>query len=241
MTDVTWTLRQIRSYCLNHMGAILTIDANRATPATADGTEARVHAATLACIARFGLTKTTLDDIARESGISRATIYRTFPGGREVLFQSVLMAEIHRFYAELGTALAEIDDLEELLTVGLAASMRFLRSHGALQTLVEMEPGLLLPQFAFHRLDLVLSDAAAFAVPFLEPHLRTGAPDDDDRIWAVAEHLVRIVLSYTMHPSPRIDPFDDESIRALVRHHVLPGLTPGASTEPPADNPEGTP
>ena len=222
------------------MGAILTIDANRSAAAAPESTEARVHAATLACIARFGLTKTTLDDIARESGISRATIYRAFPGGRDVLFQSVLMAEIHRFYAELGAALAEIDDLEELLTVGLAESMRFLRSHAALQTLVEMEPGLLLPQFAFHRLDLVLSDAAAFAVPFLEPHLRSGEPGDDDRIWTVAEHLVRIVLSYTMHPSPRIDPFDDVSIRSLVRHHVLPGLTPGPSVEPTVDYPEGT-
>ncbi len=225
------------------MGAILTIDTKRPATVAPTGTEARVHAATLSCIARFGLSKTTLDDIARESGVSRATIYRTFPGGREVLFQSVLMAEIGRFYDVLGSALAEIDDFEDLLTVGLAASMRFLRDHDALQTLVDIEPGLLLPQFAFHRLDLVLTDAAAFAVPFLEPHLRTGDDRsvDDDRIWTVAEHLVRIVLSYTMHPSPHVDPSDDESVRRLVRHHVLPGLVPDASIEPHADHRQGTP
>lgn len=38
--------------------------------------------AALACIGRWGLAKTTLDDIAREAGISRATVYRRVPGGK---------------------------------------------------------------------------------------------------------------------------------------------------------------
>ncbi len=208
------------------MGAILTIDVNRTS---SSDNAARVHVAALGCIARFGLSKTTLDDIARESGVSRATIYRTFPGGRDVLLQSVLMAEISRFFEELASVLAELDDLEDLLTAGLANSMRFLRDHEALRTIVELEPGLLLPQFAFHRLDLVLAHAAGFAAPFLEPHVGPASNDADshDAAWSAAEHLVRIVLSYTMHPSALVDPSDDESIRRLVRHHVLPGLEPG--------------
>lgn len=221
------------------MGAILTIDAKRTDPSA---NASRVHTATLGCIARFGLSKTTLDDIARESGVSRATIYRIFPGGREILLQSVLMAEISRFFEELTAVLAELDDLEDLLTAGLAGSMRFLREHEALRTMVELEPGLLLPQFAFHRLDLVLSHAAAFAAPFLEPHVgqTDGSSSDgsfNDAAWSAAEHLVRIVLSYTMHPSDLVDPSDDESIRHLVRHHVLPGLEPG----PHVPHSEGNP
>lgn len=210
------------------MGAILTIDANHAANHdAASGAEDRVRAATLSCIARFGLTKTTLDDIARESGVSRATIYRTFPGGRDVLFQSVLLSEIGRFFDGLGAVLDQLDDLEDLITAALAASMRFLREHDALHTVIEMEPGILLPQFAFHHLDLVLSHAAAFGAPYLEPHL-----DSADDAWATAEHLVRIVLSYTMHPSALVDPYDDDSIRRLVRRHVLPGMKPG----PPPTN-----
>lgn len=211
------------------MGALLAIDVNRtSSPAETDD---RVREATLACIARFGLTKTTLDDIARESGVSRATIYRTFPGGREVLLQSVVAAEINRFFAELDERLTPLDDLEELLTVGLAASMRFLAEHAALRTIVQVEPGLLLPMFAFHRLDVALSHVAAFAAPHLEPHLGSS-----DAAWSAAEHLTRIVLTYTMHPDPAVDPSDDASIRRLVRHLVLPGLTAGTAnrtiTEP---------
>lgn len=207
------------------MGALITTDLRSAE--SADTVEARIHEATLACIGRFGLTKTTLDDIARESAVSRATVYRVFPGGRETLLQRVLVAEVDRFFGVLRRTLDPLDDLEDLVVAGLGASMRFLWSHEALRTIVTVEPGVLLPQFAFHRLDVVLDRAAAFAAPYLRPHVAT------DRDAATgAEHLVRILLSYTMHPDRRIDPFDDASIRRLVRLFVLPGLAPGRPSRP---------
>lgn len=218
------------------MGALLAIDVNRTSsrPGPPAGTDDRVREATLACIARFGLTKTTLDDIARESGVSRATIYRTFPGGREILLQSVVVSEIDRFFTELDARLRAVDGLEDLLTVGLGASMRFLAEHAALRTIVQVEPGLLLPMFAFHRLDVALLHAASFAAPHLEPYLGSA-----DAAWSAAEHLTRIVLTYTMHPDPAVDPSDDASIRRLVRHLVLPGLTAG-STVNESVQPKGT-
>ena len=36
----------------------------------------RLLAATYRCVSRFGLAKTTIDDVAKQSGLSRATIYR---------------------------------------------------------------------------------------------------------------------------------------------------------------------
>ena len=44
--------------------------------------EQRILAATIRCVSRWGVGKTTLDDIAREAGCSRATIYRVVPGGK---------------------------------------------------------------------------------------------------------------------------------------------------------------
>lgn len=199
------------------MGASLTTAADTRSVATED----RIRAATLACIGRFGLAKTTLDDVARRSGVSRATIYRVFPGGRDTLFEAVLSAEIHRFFGELATELDRHDDLEDVVVAGLGASMRFLLGHEALGAVVAYDPALLLPQLAFDRLDGVLTAATAFAAPYLEPHLGTHAAAVSG-----AEHLVRIVLSYTLQPSPRLDPFDDASVRAFVHRHVVPGLRP---------------
>lgn len=206
------------------MGAFLT---TAAEPDTGSGSaEARIRSATLSCIARFGLAKTTLDDVARQSGLSRATIYRVFPGGRDTLFEAVLTAEVHRFFWDLAAELDRHDGLEDLLIAGLGESMRFLVEHEALHAVVTYDPALLLPQLAFHRLEGVITAATAFATPYLEPHVASYA----DAV-SGAEHLVRIVLSYTLAPSGRVDPFDDTSIRALVHRHVLPALR--STTAPP--------
>jgi AcrR family transcriptional regulator len=70
----------------------------------------RIVAATLRCISRWGVGKTSLDDVAREAGVSRATVYRLFPGGRDGLFEAVARHEIARFFAAVGTRLAAADD-----------------------------------------------------------------------------------------------------------------------------------
>ena len=213
------------------MGTILTSAAERDITSTED----RVLDATLRCITRFGLSKTTLDDVARESGVSRATIYRAFPGGRETLFDALLASEIGRFFDVLRAELDATDDLEDLLVAGVGGAMRFLLDHEALRAIVSLEPVLLVPQLVFHRLDTVLDLATAFAVPHLERHL--SSRDDAE---AAAEHLVRIVLSYTLHPSARVDPHDEGSVRALVRRHVLPGIAIDAAhlRSDPRANPE---
>ena len=58
---------------------------------------------------------------------------------------------------------------------------------------------------------------------------------DDAAARSGAEHLVRIVLSYTLHPSDRVDPSDTESVRRLVRAHALPAVASAAT--PPAPDP----
>lgn len=212
-------MRQIQCYCLTEMRSLLAPD-----PRLADetSTEARVRDATLACVARWGLGKTTLDDIARESGVSRATIYRVFPGGKDALFDAVLAAEISRFFHTLDDVVADAADLEELLVAGVGGSMRFLLDHAALAAVLALEPELVLPQFAFHRLDPVLAMASRFAAPHLERHLPPGRGLDSRR---AAEYLVRVVLSYCLHPSDHVDPHDPASVRLLVRNHLVPALT----------------
>lgn len=206
------------------MGVLVT---NDVVPAE-DGTAARVCDAALGCIARFGVTKTTLDDVAREAGVSRATVYRTVPGGRDVLLTAVLEREVAAFFGTLADELDRHDRLEDLLVAGVGAALRLLRDHAALGTVVALEPHLLLPQVAFHRLDPVLRAVTRFATPYLEPHVDDAA--------GLAEHLVRIVLSYTLHPSERLDPDDPDSVRRLVDDHVLPGL----SVRTPSTRPETT-
>jgi AcrR family transcriptional regulator len=200
------------------MGAISITDAPAPSRA-----ERRIRDAALDCIARNGLRRTTVDDIARTAEVSRATTYRLFPGGKETIVDAVVGQEVQRFFADITVELGRHDDAEGLLVAGVGGALRFLAGHGALRAVLDHEPGLLLPQVAFHRLGPVLDAAAAFAAPHLRAHVPDG-PDADERAHEVAELVVRVVLSHALQPSPHLDPDDPASVARFVRTHLLPAL-----------------
>src|SRR5947207_8563309 len=95
--------------------------------------EQRVIDAALRCIARWGIGKTTLDDVAREASCSRATIYRLFPGGKDALLAAITRSEVNRFFTGLAQRFADAADLEGLLTGGILYASGALAGHDALQ------------------------------------------------------------------------------------------------------------
>ena len=187
----------------------------------ADATAERpVIDATLRCIARFGVGKTTLDDVASEARCSRATVYRLFPGGKDRLLEAVVLHETARFAAGLRDAVAGIDDVEELLVAGVGYAARHLKHHDALQFLLAYEPELILPLICFRQLDVLLAIATDLAGPHLAPYVGEGEAA------RAGEWLARIVVSYLVAPSSGFDLTDPDSVHRLVRAHVLPGLAP---------------
>src|SRR5205809_45385 len=83
----------------------------RAEPLAPEGSlEQRVVAAALRCFARWGVDKTTLEDVARESGYSRATVYRCFPGGKDAVVQRVARTEVSRFLEGIAACIESVAD-----------------------------------------------------------------------------------------------------------------------------------
>src|SRR5207245_805979 len=79
----------------------------------------RILEATYACVARYGLAKTTVEDVARAARLSRATVYRYFPGGRDQLMGEVIAWETGRFFGRLAEAVAGAPDFGALLEEAL--------------------------------------------------------------------------------------------------------------------------
>jgi len=184
----------------------------------------RIVDATLRCIARWGLAKTTLDDVAREAGCGRATIYRTFAGGKTELLIAVLRREVARAEAAITEAVSGASDLESLLVAGVLTASRMLAFDDALRFLLDHEPDAVLPLMSFERLDALLQHAAAFTAPFLAPYV------GDQEAQHAAELVVRVVVSYALNPSDHIDPTVERDARRLVSTYLLPALAP--HTEP---------
>lgn len=178
----------------------------------------RIVDGALRCIARYGTVKTTLDDIAREAGLSRATLYRTFPDGREGVLAAVVETEVARFFSDLAVAMGEAHDLEDLLVAGMVEAARRLSDHSALRYLLEHEPETVVTHLAFDPMDRLLEVASTFAAPFFGRWL------EPDQALRGSEWAVRIVVSYLICPAAGTDLTDPVDARRLVSRFVVPGL-----------------
>ena len=201
-----------------------------APAAAADGIERRAVAALLACTARHGLAKTTLDDVAREAGCSRATLYRYFRGKRE-LVRVTVAAEAARIGDVLRAESAAGETLEDAVVALVAGATRELREHAALQFVLAFEPELVLPHVTFSAGNGFLAAAATMLAPAFEGHV---GPERANR---AGEWVARLVLAYALcplDPTTSIDLTDAAAARGLVREFVLPGLVASSSqpTEP---------
>ncbi|MGH9294530.1 MAG: TetR/AcrR family transcriptional regulator, partial [Acidimicrobiales bacterium] len=149
----------------------------------------------LACVARFGVSKTTVDDVARRAGLSRATLYRLFPGGRNELLAAMAQREIARALAALATRLDQAPSLRDRLLITLVVSSELICGHEALATAVSEDAGSVLPYLSFSGLDKVLAVSAAFLAPQL-----TGELSNPDAS-RVGEWVGRLVLSHVVCPA----------------------------------------
>ena len=178
----------------------------------------RLLQATYTCVARWGLAKTTVEDAAREAGVSRATVYRYFPGGRDELIGAVVGWEFARFFLRLYDEVHEADTLEEVMERGLVFAHNAILEHEVLQRILQTEPEILLP-----RLTVEANETHKLVATFLEPYLVRHGMAEGAELSTAADFLARMVLSYIGSPG-RWDLNDPEQVARLVRAELLAGI-----------------
>jgi AcrR family transcriptional regulator len=196
-------------------------------PPVPTSAEQRLGGALLRCIARWGLTKTTIEDVAREAGMSRATAYRVLPGGKAAILEVAVRSEVARLIDEVTVASAPAEDLEDCLLRVVHRSSCFLADHPALQFIRDHEPLILEQYLGFERLEGLFGTAGDLLAPCLDRFLDTRGAHD------VAVWLCRLVVSYLLTPSAALDLSNEDDARRLLRTFVVPGLgTDGADSTP---------
>ncbi|MGI8709845.1 MAG: TetR/AcrR family transcriptional regulator [Acidimicrobiales bacterium] len=180
--------------------------------------EDRILDAALALVARWGVAKTALGDVAKAAGCSRATVYRTFPGGKQQLFEALGRRELQAYVADVAQVIDAADDLEDALASSLVVAARLLGDHGAAQFVLEHEPGLLLPFLGFHQVDVLYRAAAAVMGPHFERFLPV-----DRAAWA-AEWAARLLITYVFNPGEPGDLACVADARHLVATFLLPAF-----------------
>lgn len=200
------------------------VDADAPAPAS-DATE-RILDAALVLVARWGVAKTALGDVAKEAGCSRATLYRAFPGGKQHLLRSLATRELRAYQGAVLDAVDAADTLEDALTMGLVVATRALHDHDAAQFILSHEPGLLLPFLGFREVERLYAHAS----PVLGAHLVRFVPPER-AAWA-AEWVARLFITYLFNPHAGLDLADEADARRLVRTYLMPAFTTAPRTIP---------
>jgi AcrR family transcriptional regulator len=169
-------------------------------------------------LARYGIRGTSMAQVAREMGVSRATLYRQV-GSLEDAIALMSSRRFHRF----------LDELVELSAVGINADTfvhvivrtdRAALADPVVQRILHDEPELLGRYLSGGSLAVLAGQVTDYLTPIVAAAMGAGLVRRSDPATA-AGWLVRIVLALGAVPPP------DDELEQAVRAVLLPLLDPG--------------
>jgi AcrR family transcriptional regulator len=157
----------------------------------APSTRERILDAAFEAVARHGLSRLTMDDVARLAGLSRQSVYRYFDS-KDALIQSVVFREEEAFIEGIRAAHARHERPEDGMREAILFCLRTAREHPLLDRLLASEPEVLLPFLTTRGGDLI-----ARARSVIED-LASGWALGNDLVHRTADVAVRAIVSYTL-------------------------------------------
>lgn len=171
-------------------------------------------------VARHGLGKTTMQDVADTAGCSRAGLYRHFPT-KDALLRALALREVEHF---LEAHRNRVEGLEgpQRVEEAFVFAVRYVREHPVVRGILAVEPETLVGAVARGEVGagLVRTTAALVAQLIEQGNLRPVDPE------VVARTLLRLLLSYVLAPELGEEPSDEDALRETFREVVLDGLAP---------------
>jgi len=176
----------------------------------------RILDATKACCERWGIAKVSVDDIAAEAGVSRATLYRMFPGGKDTVLDALRVRELEEFFIVLKQGVEGTETLEDLVVCTVVVATEELRNDKHLALMLMSEPGDTLAQLTVQGLPRIIRMASLFLAPLVDRYLDRPAGAQ------LVDLLSRLVISYFLAPSEHVDFGDRDSARHFITTQILP-------------------
>lgn len=191
-----------------------------------DAITTRILDATLEQAELVGIRRMTMEDVARRSGVGRATLYRRFPT-KDALIDALVLAEARRYLDGSAQARSRADTLEDRLVYGTVFTVTFLREHTLLKKLLRTEPETILPSLTIDA-GAILDFATDHSAALLRTDLygtSTTTPAQERHLRTVAELHTRLTLSFIVTPHTGIKLTTIGDTRAYVRTYLLPMVT----------------
>ncbi|MGV9411377.1 TetR/AcrR family transcriptional regulator [Nocardia sp. NPDC003693] len=173
---------------------------------------------------RVGVKKTTLEDVAREAGVDRVTVYRRI-GSRDDLVQAVFNREVGLVLTDLARIPELHDTLDGMLVELFLGVLTHWREHPVATRMLALEPERVLTKLSVEGSE-VFTLAVSATAALLENAVERGllAPADD--LTTRAEIVCRLVHSLILLPHATIALDSREQITEFARRYLLPIVDP---------------
>ncbi len=196
--------------------------------ANADEARQQILAAAERVIQRYGISKTTMDDIGREAGVSRPTVYRYF-GDREALVAALIERRSRMLFERARTFILRHETFAEQLVEGLVYLVDRGRKDPIVRVLVSPEHmELATPVVSGSTLATELT--GEMWEPILRRAIERGEIRPDLDMSAVAEWLA--LIQFILVGRLDFSSADDPGHRTMLRTFVLPAFLPVAAVQP---------
>lgn len=165
-------------------------------PDAEDAVLVRILDAAAEQLVRYGVRRTTMDDVARAAGVGRNTVFRRL-GSKDDLVRAVFERELRRLFADLDRVVAAGRDPLERTAGVFAATVTAIRAHPIAGS--AGRPDELAELSAFASGDL-MSLSTAYLTGVLQADRERGELPADCPVEIVAETVVRLVHSTVLVP-----------------------------------------
>lgn len=145
----------------------------------------------------FGYKRTSVDYVAKKSGISRVTVYRHF-SDKEALFQAILMRDLASASTQIESKLSKLATTENPVVAGFVMTVLAARKHPLIQRFMETEPEWLTLHMTVEGKSL-FQFTCATAAAFLKQDKFKGWLNEDN-LDLLAEVLIRLLFSAVLTP-----------------------------------------
>jgi AcrR family transcriptional regulator len=189
--------------------------------ASRDPATIRIVAAARAEFERYGIRRTTVEQVAKRAGVSRVTVYRKFDG-KAALVRAVVLDDIWRFAGYVDSLWRSYDTVDDRFVETFTLAVMALRRNPLFNTLLRSEPEELLQQLTLDG-EEIFEFACGVLAARLQEQVDGGELPKID-VQAVSELVVRLGYSAILLPFRAFPGEGEEDVRRYVRTHVMPLL-----------------
>lgn len=195
-------------------------DAARTPVEAEDKTRTKLLDAAYDQFCETGISRASMEEVARRAGTARITIYRKFEN-KDALVDAVMLREFQRYFGEFLVEMGKAQSVADRVVAGFVTSLRTIGGNVLIRRLLEIE-ATAVPGIVGGGDSRTMFQVRDFVAEQIRREQEVGNIDTDVSAVLAADMMVRLTGSMLTSPSDLIELDDEAALTAVAREFILP-------------------